>query len=39
VYGKAPTKVDRKMGHITALGKDAKEAHRRATKARKTIKI
>jgi 5-(carboxyamino)imidazole ribonucleotide synthase len=39
IYGKSPTKVDRKMGHITALGKNVKEAHRRATKARKTIKI
>jgi 5-(carboxyamino)imidazole ribonucleotide synthase len=39
VYGKSPTKVDRKMGHITALGKDAKEAHKRATKARSKIGI
>jgi 5-(carboxyamino)imidazole ribonucleotide synthase len=39
IYGKSPTKVDRKMGHITALGKNVKEARRRATKARSKIGI
>jgi 5-(carboxyamino)imidazole ribonucleotide synthase len=39
VYGKAPTKIDRKMGHVTALGKDIKEAHKRAIKARSKIGI
>lgn len=39
IYGKSPTKVDRKMGHITATGKTIKEAQARAQKARKAISI
>ncbi len=39
IYGKSPTKVDRKMGHITATGKTMKEAQARAQKARKAISI
>lgn len=39
VYGKSPTKVDRKMGHITATGKDVAQARARARKARKAIDI
>lgn len=39
LYGKSPTKVDRKMGHITATGKTVNEARRRARKARKELDI
>ncbi|MDB5165050.1 MAG: N5-carboxyaminoimidazole ribonucleotide synthase [Candidatus Saccharibacteria bacterium] len=39
LYGKSPTKVDRKMGHITATGKTVKEARARARKARKQLSI
>jgi len=39
LYGKSPTKVDRKMGHITATGKNLSEARRRARKAKKEISI
>lgn len=39
LYGKSPTKVDRKMGHITATGKTLDEARRRARKARKELDI
>lgn len=39
VYGKSPTKVDRKMGHINATGKTLKEARTRANKARKVLEI
>ena len=39
LYGKSPTKVDRKMGHITSTGKTIKEAQTRAQKARKAISI
>lgn len=39
VYGKSPTKIDRKMGHITATGKDVAQARARARKARKAIDI
>lgn len=39
MYGKSPTKVDRKMGHITATGKTTAEAQKRAQKARKAIDI
>jgi phosphoribosylaminoimidazole carboxylase PurK protein len=38
-YGKSPTKVDRKMGHITAVGDTVEEARERAHKARKLISI
>lgn len=39
IYGKSPTKVDRKMGHINATGKNVKEARSRANNARKVIQI
>lgn len=39
LYGKSPTKVDRKMGHITATGKTVGEARRRARAARKKLDI
>ncbi len=39
VYGKSPTKTDRKMGHINATGKTLGEARRRARQARKDIDI
>lgn len=39
MYGKSPTKVDRKMGHITATGATVKEARERAEQARKLIDV
>jgi 5-(carboxyamino)imidazole ribonucleotide synthase len=39
IYGKSPTKVDRKMGHINATGTTTKEALGRARKARKLLDI
>ncbi|HSX46768.1 MAG TPA: 5-(carboxyamino)imidazole ribonucleotide synthase [Patescibacteria group bacterium] len=39
LYGKAPTKIDRKMGHITATGKNVTEARKRATLARRRMGI
>lgn len=39
IYGKIETKVERKMGHITALGKTVAEAKRKAVKARKMLSI
>jgi phosphoribosylaminoimidazole carboxylase PurK protein len=39
IYGKSPTKIDRKMGHITSTGKTLQEARERAHKARATISI
>ncbi len=39
LYGKSPTKVDRKMGHITSTAKTMTEAHKRATLARKHITV
>jgi 5-(carboxyamino)imidazole ribonucleotide synthase len=39
LYGKSPTKVDRKMGHINATGKTLAEARERAESARKQLKI
>lgn len=38
-YGKSPTKIDRKMGHITAIGDTIKVAKQRATKARGEISL
>lgn len=38
-YGKSPTKVDRKMGHITAIGSTPAEARMRAEQARKALNI
>ncbi|HEV7454358.1 MAG TPA: 5-(carboxyamino)imidazole ribonucleotide synthase [Candidatus Saccharimonadales bacterium] len=39
LYGKSPTKIDRKMGHITATGATVAQAKRRATSARRKISI
>ncbi len=39
LYGKSPTKVDRKMGHITATGDTIEEARQRAQAARKALSI
>lgn len=39
IYGKKETKTERKMGHITAVGKNTKEALQRAYLARKRISI
>ncbi len=39
IYGKSETKIERKMGHITAVGKSAKEALKKALLARKYITI
>ena len=38
-YGKAETKIDRKMGHITVVGETIEECLRRAKQARKAIRI
>lgn len=39
LYGKSPTKVDRKMGHLTAVGNSVEQARERARKARAIISI
>lgn len=39
MYGKSPTKIDRKMGHITATGKNVLQARKRARGARSKIKV
>lgn len=39
LYGKSPTKIDRKMGHITSTGETIAQAGDRARKARKVISI
>lgn len=39
LYGKSPTKIDRKMGHITAIGKSMNQARTRARKARKAFSV
>jgi 5-(carboxyamino)imidazole ribonucleotide synthase len=39
MYGKSPTKIDRKMGHITSTGKTIEEARERANTAREAISI
>jgi phosphoribosylaminoimidazole carboxylase PurK protein len=39
VYGKSPTKIDRKMGHITASGATIEEARERARTARRKVDI
>lgn len=39
LYGKSPTKIDRKMGHITTTAQTAEEALEHATNARKHITI
>lgn len=39
LYGKSPTKVDRKMGHVTATGRTVQEARQRAEQAGALITI
>lgn len=39
IYGKSPTKIDRKMGHINALAGTMEEAKANALKAKKLISI
>lgn len=39
LYGKSPTKIDRKMGHITAVADTRGEALKRARQARERISI
>ena len=39
LYGKSPTKVDRKMGHITATAKTIAEARKNAEKAEELLGI
>lgn len=39
IYGKKDTKVERKMGHVTAIGKDMEEVYKKAKRARKYLKI
>jgi 5-(carboxyamino)imidazole ribonucleotide synthase len=39
IYGKRSSKPRRKLGHITATGRTVSEAVRRATRARKAIKL
>jgi 5-(carboxyamino)imidazole ribonucleotide synthase len=39
IYGKSPTKVDRKMGHINAVGATLEEAKDKARRARELITI
>lgn len=39
LYGKSPTKIDRKMGHITSTGKTIEEAQARARAAREALSI
>lgn len=38
-YGKAPVKIDRKMGHITSTGATSRVASKHANQARKGIKL
>lgn len=39
LYGKSPTKVDRKMGHITVTAKTVEEARTNARRAREQLSI
>ncbi|HET7673505.1 MAG TPA: ATP-grasp domain-containing protein, partial [Candidatus Saccharimonadales bacterium] len=39
IYGKKPTKIDRKMGHINAIGDTMETAKNKAMQARKLISI
>jgi 5-(carboxyamino)imidazole ribonucleotide synthase len=39
LYGKSPTKIDRKMGHITVTGKTVAETRKQARAARKQLSI
>lgn len=38
-YGKSDTKIERKMGHITAIGENIDECIKKATKARRYLSI
>jgi 5-(carboxyamino)imidazole ribonucleotide synthase len=39
MYGKSPTKVDRKMGHLTAIGDTVEAARQQAISAKEMIKV
>mgnify|MGYP001564156030 CR=1 FL=1 len=39
IYGKHETRIERKMGHITAIDKSIKIAYKKAKLARKLISI
>lgn len=39
LYGKSPTKIDRKMGHITVTGDDLETVRQQAEAARKAITV
>ncbi len=39
IYGKKDTKIERKMGHITAIDKNHKAAYKKATLARRYVSI
>jgi len=39
LYGKSPTKIDRKMGHITATSRTLQQARKNARNARKKVVI
>lgn len=39
IYGKSPSKVDRKMGHINAIADNSEAALQQARKARKSLEI
>jgi len=39
IYGKSPTKIDRKMGHLTATGQTLLQARQRARAARRSLTI
>jgi 5-(carboxyamino)imidazole ribonucleotide synthase len=39
IYGKAETKIERKMGHINAVGKSINDAWKKARSARKYISV
>ncbi len=39
LYGKSPTKIDRKMGHITVTAKSVEDAQKSARRARKALDI
>lgn len=39
LYGKSPTKIDRKMGHITSTGDTIDSARQRARRARKHLSV
>lgn len=39
IYGKRETKIDRKMGHITVVGKDLNSVYKQAKEARASLSI